>query len=139
MVIVKITTHITGLDYLKTLKPVLKGIPYEISDQVMDSIDILAKSSFEDVYQNTPFIHATGRYHDAVQFIRGGKRGWSKGGRILDIQASIPYSDCLECGHGTFAGYWIIERMRQKIEREVPLLIRRIAISYWEDIAHGRI
>jgi hypothetical protein len=128
MPIIKITTHISGLDYLRELKSIGKIVSEYILPQVMDKVEILAKSSFEDVYQNTPFIHATGRYHDAVQFIRGERN------RNLDIIASIPYSDCLECGHGTFSGYWIIEKTRQKIIPELSPIIHNEIRSYFSKI-----
>ena len=133
MPIIEITTHISGLDYIKELGTTLTRASSLLCNQVMDAVDILAKSSFEDVYQDTPFIHATSVYHDAVQFIRG------KGGRrrSLDIYASIPYSDCLECGHGTFAGYWIMERTHQKIEEKVPQLIENVVSSYWKEVVRG--
>jgi hypothetical protein len=128
MPIIKISTQISGLAYIRKLQPIRKIVSEFILPQVMDKVEILAKSSFEDVYQNTPFIHATGRYHDAVQFIRGERN------KNLDIIASIPYSDCLECGHGTFSGYWIIEKTRQKIIPELRPLIRNEIRSYFSKI-----
>jgi hypothetical protein len=93
---------ITGLNYLNDT---------DLLGQVMTSIDQPVRNAFETAYGNTPFIHATGKYHDAVRFTIGKD--------YYRILASIPYSSFIEYPRQSFRGYYIMNRMKEQIEREL--------------------
>ena len=98
----KLIGVIGGLKYLQS---------QDLLGQVMTSIDNPVHRAFETAYGNTPFIHATGNYYNAVRFIQGRDS--------YKISATAPYSSFLEYGHGSFGGYQIMERTQAGIEQEL--------------------
>ena len=92
-----------------------KGRRDEI-DRALDALKWVSRESFETAYGNTPFINATGNYHNMVKIIRKGDD--------LSITANAPYSDCLEVGHGSFKGYHIMEKTFEKVQNQLPSIMR---------------
>jgi len=92
-----------------------KGRRDEI-DRALDALKWVSRESFESVYGDTSFINATGNYHSMVKIIRKGDD--------LSITANAPYSDCLEVGHGSFKGYHIMEKTFEKVQNQLPSIMR---------------
>jgi len=94
-------------------------------DAVMSSVDAISRSAFETEYGDTPFINATGRYHDAVQFVRESKT-------YFRVTASIDYSSYLEYGHQSFGGYFIMTRTADRIASEISTNLQNLANTYFK-------
>lgn len=128
MVYFKLNARISGLtgEYRRITEDLLrKSKQYQDLAEVVISDEL--KKSFNEEYNRTPFKHATGNYYKHVSFPppfhRRSKREMRS---YTTIEATAPYSDCLEVGHQSFSGYHIIERTIDSMERKVPEILDRI-------------
>lgn len=79
---------------------------------VMSSVIRVSQEAFEESYNRTPFINATGNYHSLVKYLTLSKTHYR-------ISATAPYSSFLELGHGSFAGYPIMRDTKSMIEERL--------------------
>jgi len=120
----KLSADVKGIESINIS---LGGLFNNVIEQVMQSVDSVAHSAFEQSYGNTPFIHATGSYHDAVQFMRLSKTSY-------EIRATKDYSSYLEWGQRSFTGYLIMERTADIIVKELQSNLQSIVDVYTKGI-----
>ena len=95
----------------------------DIMKKVMTSVDSISHSVFENIYNGIPFINATGNYHDAVQFVQMSDTHYR-------ISATVQYSSFLESGHGSFEGYFIMDKTAKMINSEINSNLGNIVSSH---------
>lgn len=107
----------------------LNSLGSDSIDQVMNSIDAISRSAFETEYTATAFKHATGRYHDAIQYNRISKNQFR-----VSATAAVPgyesYASFLEWGQRSFRGYNIMERTAERIAEEAQSNLNTIVEIY---------